>query len=332
MNTDIFDAVDTLLNDLCTHASVQAVESGGSTEALWRALQASGFTDALVPESMDGAGLSLGEAFAIAVACGRHVVPLPWVHTLLVRATAAASGIRLPDYSISIASHTSCAVGLTHAHTPFGGVAQAVVVSVDERWQLWPTADATAERVGGHGSLDATLTWATPPANAVSLPAADWRACGALATAALIAGALERSFEITTRYANERVQFGKPISKIQIIQQHLSVMAEHVFAARMAAQIGWNQLGVTPTTEAVAVAKQRCSEAVTVCAPLAHAVHGAMGFTADYDLQRYTRRLHEWRLAYGSEGHWAQVLGQTLLGRDDDAMDLARDIMGAAAA
>jgi acyl-CoA dehydrogenase len=328
MNTDIFDAVDNLLGDLCTAAVVKTAEDGGETTPLWTALQASGFSDALVPEALGGAGLGLADAFAVAFSCGRWVVPLPWAHTIIVRGAAASHGVALGEQTIAIASHCSAdqASGTT-AHVPFGLVAEHIVVRVGSNWQLWPSIGAHRERTGGHGSLDATLTWATPPAQTLALPDEPWLELGALVTAALIAGALERSFEITTRYANERVQFGKPVAKIQVIQQHLSVMAEHVFAARMAAQIGWNHNGAIPRSDAVAVAKQRTSEAVTVCAPIAHAVHGAMGFTAEYDLQRYTRRLHEWRLAFGSEGHWAQALGQQLLARHGDALDMAREIV-----
>jgi acyl-CoA dehydrogenase len=45
-------------------------------------------------------------------------------------------------------------------------------------------------------------------------------------------------------------------------------------------------------------------------AAIAHAVHGAIGISEEYDLQLLTRRLHGWRLADGSEGYWAGVLGE----------------------
>lgn len=36
---------------------------------------------------------------------------------------------------------------------------------------------------------------------------------------------------------------------------------------------------------------------------------GAIGISEEYDLQLLTRRLHEWRLADGSEGYWEDLLG-----------------------
>ena len=38
-----------------------------------------------------------------------------------------------------------------------------------------------------------------------------------------------------------------------------------------------------------------------------------MGITEEGDLQLYTRRLHEWRIADGAERHWNQVIGEALL-------------------
>ena len=58
-----------------------------------------------------------------------------------------------------------------------------------------------------------------------------------------------------------------------------------------------------------------------------HCVHGAIGFTEEFDLQFYTRRLHGWRQAGGSESYWHSVLGAELVdllgGR---TLDLLRDI------
>jgi alkylation response protein AidB-like acyl-CoA dehydrogenase len=62
-----------------------------------------------------------------------------------------------------------------------------------------------------------------------------------------------------------------------------------------------------------AAAKSRASEAAVSVANTGHALHGAIGVTAEYDLQLYTRRLHEWRLAHGSEAWWNLKLGHAVL-------------------
>ena len=68
--------------------------------------------------------------------------------------------------------------------------------------------------------------------------------------------------------------------------------------------------GGVPAFAACAVAKARTSEAAVQVASIAHALHGAMGITEEYDLQLCTRRLHEWRMAHGSETYWHRQLGQ----------------------
>ena len=131
--------------------------------------------------------------------------------------------------------------------------------------------------------------------------------------AAQMAGAMQRVLEMTLQFANDRQQFGRPLGKFQAIQHQLAVMAEQVLAARMAAQIGCSAVGHQPGKMNAAIAKARASEAAVEVAALAHSIHGAIGFTADYDLQLFTRRLHAWRLHAGSESYWHEVLGQAVL-------------------
>ncbi|MCS6766134.1 MAG: hypothetical protein MO847_06805 [Candidatus Protistobacter heckmanni] len=136
----------------------------------------------------------------------------------------------------------------------------------------------------------------------------------AWSAAALMAGAMERVLEMTLQYANERSQFGKPLGKFQAIQQQLSVMAEQVFAARMAAQLACRQCaGARPDATMAAIGKLRASEAAAQVAAIAQAVHGAMGVTEEYDLQLFTRRLHAWRREGGAESHWARQVGAAVL-------------------
>jgi alkylation response protein AidB-like acyl-CoA dehydrogenase len=63
----------------------------------------------------------------------------------------------------------------------------------------------------------------------------------------------------------------------------------------------------------VAMAKARASEAVGVITAIAHGVHGAIGITQEYPLHFLTRRLHEWRMDFGSETYWQQRLGSAFL-------------------
>src|SRR5262249_26990917 len=61
---------------------------------------------------------------------------------------------------------------------------------------------------------------------------------GALARATMMSGALERALDLGVTYAQERVQFGRPISKFQAVQQNLAVLAGQTAAAVAAANLG----------------------------------------------------------------------------------------------
>ena len=123
--------------------------------------------------------------------------------------------------------------------------------------------------------------------------------------------------EVSIRYAGERKQFGKPIGKFQAIQQQLAVLGELAAASAMAAELACDARGTALDSMRVACAKARASEAASAAAAIAHAVHGAIGVTAEHDLQLFTRRLWTWRLDFGSEVYWTRAIGSRVLGGKD---------------
>ena len=141
------------------------------------------------------------------------------------------------------------------------------------------------------------------------------RALCAAVDAAQMAGAIDALQAMTVDYASTRRQFGREISKFQAIQHQIAVMAEEVMAARMAAEIAMAGAPLSVSVQAAAVAKMRCGEAALACAGIAHAVHGAIGVSAEHDLHHLTGALH-----------WARKLGAWALSRSEDAATLARSL------
>ena len=146
---------------------------------------------------------------------------------------------------------------------------------------------------------------------------------GALARAALMAGALERALDTAVAYAGERKQFGRPIGKFQAIQQQLAVMAGQVAAAGAAADAGVEALSCDDMAMQeflIAVAKTRVGDAATLASEIAHQVHGAIGFTKEYSLQLSTRRLWSWRDEFGGDTEWAARVGAFVCARGAEAL------------
>ena len=118
---------------------------------------------------------------------------------------------------------------------------------------------------------------------------------------------MARVLDMTLRHAIERKQFGRSLGKFQAIQQQLAVLAEQVISAQVAARSAFE--GESFDASRVAAAKCRANEAAGLVCNIAHAVHGAIGATAEFDLQLYTRRIKQGQLAFGSETYWGERLG-----------------------
>jgi acyl-CoA dehydrogenase len=306
--TDLLrDALERLFESHATPAQVRAIEASGDARALWAPIEEGGFAHALVPEGADGAGLGLADIFPSLMAAGAQALPVPLGLTMLARALLAEAGQAIPEGAITIAAGID-SKGVA-ARLPYARTAQWALVDFGAALALAPieavAPDAGQDRLGGD------VVFAQP--TRTFRHGADLRAMAAAVLAAQMAGALVRVFEDTIRYANERVQFGKPIGKFQALQQQLSAMAEQVFAARMAAELAFSGPGLRPDPLRAAMAKARAGEAAVKVAATAHAVHGAMGITEEFDLQLLTRRLHGWRLAYGADRYWSAKLGQAAL-------------------
>lgn len=143
----------------------------------------------------------------------------------------------------------------------------------------------------------------------------EWRAC---ANIALAEGAMARALELAIDHVSVREQFGRSLSKFQSVQQSLAQLACEVAAVDVAAFALADRLDrvggdIDAATLEVAAAKLRINRAVGVVTALAHQLHGAIGFTADYPLHRFTIALMRWRSEGGHDAYWARTLGELVV-------------------
>ena len=309
------EALDKILAAHAGGDAIRRVEAGGSAALLWQPIEDAGFLALLLPEEQGGAALALPELFPILECLGRHAMPLPVAQTIAAHGLVGPRA-RLPTGMVTIATQLQRlpAGGLRCPHTPGGSLADHVLVADGDALLLLPCAAARRESVGDPRSLAAHLTW-SDAAPSLHLPSGglDLDAFAAALMAAQLSGAMQRIFDMALDQCNNRVQFGKSIGKFQALQQQLSVMAEHVLAAAIAAEAAFRASGVAPAALAASVAKSRTSEAAALVAATAHAVHGAIGMTDEFDLGLLTRRLHDWRAAYGGEHYWNHRIGEQVL-------------------
>ncbi|HBG73940.1 MAG: butyryl-CoA dehydrogenase [Chloroflexi bacterium GWB2_49_20] len=104
------------------------------------------------------------------------------------------------------------------------------------------------------------------------------------------AGIVRAALEASVRYAKERTSFGKPIAEHQLIQEKIARMSQDYEIARLLyLRAGWlkNQ-GVRNTLE-TSFAKKFATEASFRAADDAIQIHGAYGYSDEYDVERYLR-------------------------------------------
>lgn len=323
----LFDStVERLFADLASPAAVLACEDGAWPHAMWAAVEESGFPLALAPESLGGAGAGWADVCGVVRLAGRHNLPLPLPEAMLANWLLGAAGLAPAPGAVSVAASGSLRLhgGLVSgeaAEVPWGGAVPFVVAVTggDEPAVVLLPTEAAQRRDSANTASEprATLLFQdVAPVAQAPLPSG-WPSDvlllgGAMMRAAQIAGALEAVLQMATGYASERVQFGKPIGNFQAIQHQAAVLAEHAAATVMAAEAAFAAAESRIVRLPAIAAKICASEAAGIGASVAHAVHGAIGFTHEHALHLSTRRLWSWRSEFGSATAWSQRLGRAV--------------------
>ena len=103
-------------------------------------------------------------------------------------------------------------------------------------------------------------------------------------------GLIRACLEASTRYALERKAFGKEIGKHQLVQQKIAYMVQSYEMARLLyLQAGWMKNQGLRNTRETSLAKWYATDASFEAASQAIQVHGAYGYSDEYDVERYLR-------------------------------------------
>ncbi|MDR6831718.1 MULTISPECIES: acyl-CoA dehydrogenase family protein [unclassified Sphingopyxis] len=207
------------------------------------------------------------------------------------------------------------------ARAVFAEAVTAGIAPVEEAgFALLLVPEADGGFGGDWGDVNAVLQIAgviIPDLPVAALIASD--ALQPAATVSLMAGAMGQALVLSIEHVNTRHQFGRPLGKFQAVQQSLAVMACEVRAVEAAAgalAARLDAVGLDPSAAGfeIAAAKLRANRAVGVVTAIAHQVHGAIGFTREYDLNRVTIALMRWRGEQGNDAYWAARLGRQVAG------------------
>ncbi|MGA2055954.1 MAG: acyl-CoA dehydrogenase family protein [Bradyrhizobium sp.] len=340
----VAQTAERIFADLGDAQTINRDKKGGWKAPLWRALSEAGLPLSWVAEEYGGSGASLAEGFGVLSAAGRFAIGVPLAETMLAGWLLSRAGIASPEGEMTVAPAGPKDRIALNADGTLSGRARGVPFARDARHIALLAHDGSGKasialveaakcriesslNLGGDSNDAVTLERVSPVATKPAPESFDLTSLllmGAVMRSLQIAGSLESMLEISVRYSNERVAFEKKISKFQAVQHNLAKLAGESAAALAAATSAADAFATGAAPDAAfleaASAKIRCSEAAEKAAAIAHQVHGAIGFTIEHILHRYTLRALAWRDDFGSESYWAVELGKRVAANGADEL------------
>jgi len=142
---------------------------------------------------------------------------------------------------------------------------------------------------------------------------------GRYTVAAGATGLIRACLEASASYANSRRAFGREISRFQLIQQKIAIMVKSYDAARLLyLRAGWLKNRGVRNTRETSLAKWFATDASFQAAADAVQIHGAYGYSDEYDVERYLRNAKGGVIYEGtSEIHQLMQAGYALGFRSD---------------
>lgn len=124
-----------------------------------------------------------------------------------------------------------------------------------------------------------------------------------LAVAAEAVGAADRLLALTSDYANQRNQFGRPIAAFQAVSHPLAECATELEGARyLVYQAAWAKDEKLPCDHLAQMAKLQATSVFRRLATVSVQVHGGIGYSSEGEPQLYYRRSKYQELMYATAG------------------------------
>ncbi|WP_055491784.1 acyl-CoA dehydrogenase family protein [Streptomyces sp. TP-A0356] len=296
-------SLDALLTAADTPSVIRSWSAGDHTagRALWSRLAEAGVFALAVPEAYEGVGPLPVELAVAFVELGRHAVPGPLVETVLAAALLAG----VPEQAERLLPRLAAGTALATVGTRYaldGDAADVVLTLRDGELWLSPGCGPDARR-----SLDTARRLATPLVGGELLSTdvpPDAVVPARLATAAQALGVGLALLDRTVAYVGQRVQFGVPVGSFQAVKHRL---ADAKIALEFARPLLFGAaLSMNPAD--VAAAKVAACEAAYTTARTALQLHGAIGYTAEYDLSLWLTKARALRTAWGDPAECRAVV------------------------
>lgn len=329
MRQMLLDSVNRIFSTECSTEVLNQSVRGVWPQSLWDSLESNGFTQ--VGEE----GMSWADALSALQVAGYYACPVPLAESYLATKWLENAGGTVPQGVLTVGwaptgapavvreSGTTRITGMWKG-VPWGREADYALLMMNDSTYCGLALVAQQDRVSERhqnlaGEPRDTLYFQQIPVLSyhplTEEQIVQFQADAAATRVMLAVGAVDRVLEMTLEYANQRTQFGRAIGRFQAVQHQIAEMAAEAASIRAAANrvlqsLDENTPGRSPDQwlADVALSKIRLAQAVRVVTAVAHQVHGAIGFTEEYALHHFTRRLWSWRHEYGNDTYWSRVV------------------------
>lgn len=307
------------------HLRARLDEGTAHTAALWGRLTETGLVSALVAEEHGGAGLSPAHLSGVLHSLGRHAVSEPFLETAVL-ASSVLGGLPGPvadAWLPRLAEGTAIAVVRLGELTPYvpyaadadlfldlatdGSVRaftrdETEVVPVPALDPLRPLARVAFSDAGTHLGADNDVVTRT-------------RSLAMAGAACLLAGAAQRLLEHTVEYVGVREQFGRPVGSFQAVKHKAADLAVMVDMATAAALSAFDAVDDPDGPRRAAAAKAYAGDAAAKANVDALQLHGGIGFTWEYHLHIWLKRVMGLAASYGTTTALRRDLARELVAR-----------------
>jgi len=304
---DFAASIDAALGaaDVPTAVRAWAVGDTAPGRKIWTTLADLGITALAVPERFGGIEAHPVDLVVALERLGRWCVPGPVTESIAVVPVLLADDERCEGLA---GGELIATVALPPAmpRAVDAEAAGVVLLAADDT-----VTDATAGQA--HASIDPSRRLYDVTASGSARTANVGRACefGALTTAAQLVGAGQALLEQSVAYAKQRSQFGRAIGSYQAVKHKLADVHIAVELARPLVYGAALSLAEDSPDAArdVSAAKAAASDAALLAARSGLQTHGAIGFTAEYDLSLWLVRVQALQSAWGTPAwHRRRVL------------------------
>lgn len=308
-------SVRDLLEQRCSAAEVRAAWSrtDGRVPELWQRLAELGVLGITISAAQGGLGLGELDLVLLLEEAGRAALPEPLAETVALGAPLLGEigGEVAADWLPRVAAGTAT-FSIALEPWPYSAHARTADLLLLERaGALYAMAPGSATLVAqpsvdGSRRLD-RVEWDAQGATLLAsgrvareaLERARDRA--ALATAAELVGLAGRLLEMSVTHAKTREQFGRPIGSFQAVKHHLAnALSTLSFAKPLVYRAAYSVARAAADASLHAsMAKAAAADAAQLVARIALQVHGAIGYSFEYDLHLYSKRVWSLSAAYG---------------------------------